>query len=435
VNRSPIQPDAEENIMMRRTVAAGLGGLALFMVVCCSSKNDDNKGTNGGATGATPGFGGGVLFTGGSGGAVATGGTDSGLKPCDIAKSLPNCTASSTSATLRTVNMLIVLDKSGSMGKPGLGSSTSKWDAMKTALGTALNKAKLTISFGLDLFPKADVVAACTGDTCCSTPAVGEALNVPVGPGADTVPTILSTLAATTPGGGTPMAAALSRALDYYVSGDGFGLNGDKYVLLVTDGGPNCDTAAVPTCDAPACTRNLDPDPNCNLNTNCCSTAALAVNCLDDASVNTEIQALATAGIKTIVVGIPGSDPYVPYLNAFAQAGQKPNTDPNATTAYYAVAESAGSTGLAQTLQSITIDLVKSCVITYTKPPDDPELVNVLVDCAIIPREPTDGGDGSYWTLDMTTSTITLGGAICDKILAQGVNRVDYVFGCPRPPE
>jgi hypothetical protein len=230
------------------------------------------------------------------------------------------------------------------------------------------------------------------------------------------------------------MAAALERAFDYYTTGEGRNLVGDKYVLLVTDGGPNCHTSAVSSCEGDKCTRNLDPDPNCNLATNCCSTAALAVNCLDDGSVNTAIGNLAAGGIKTIVVGIPGSDPYVQYLNLFAQTGGMPQT--GGTTAYYAVAESAGATGLADTLTAITIDLVKSCVITYTKPPDDPGLVNVLVDCELVPENPSaDGGDGSFWTLDLATGTITLGGPICEKILKQGVNRVDYVFGCPKPPE
>jgi hypothetical protein len=336
---------------------------------------------------------------------------------------------------MRTVNMLILLDKSGSMGKPGLGSTTSKWDAMKTALATALGKARLTINFGLDLFPRADVASTCTGQACCQTAALSDPLTVPVGPGTDTVPQITNALNATTPAGGTPMAAALSRALDYYTTGDGKALLGDKYVLLVTDGGPNCNPTAVPSCEMDKCTRNLDPDVNCAyLSSNCCSTSALAVNCLDDGSVNTAIENLAAGGIKTIVVGIPGSDPYVQYLNLFAETGGMPQTGGN--TAYYAVAESAGAQGLADTLTAITIDLVKSCVITYTKPPDDPQLVNVLVDCTRIPENPSaDGGDGSYWTLDLSTSTITLGGPICDQIRDEGVNRVDYVFGCPKPPE
>jgi hypothetical protein len=417
--------------MMRRIVAAGLGGIALVVVFSCSSKKDDNGGS--GAASSTGGSGCIINCGNAGGGAGGAAGGANVTKPCDTAASLPNCTASSQTATLRTVNMLVVLDKSGSMAKPGLTGSATKWDAMKTALNTALNKAKLTINFGLDLFPKQDVAATCTGATCCAGPALGDPMTVPIAPGTDTVAPIVATLNATTPGGGTPMAAALAHALDYYTTGDGRNLAGDKYVLLVTDGGPNCDTAAVSSCDGAHCTRNLDPDPNCDTTGNCCSTTALAVNCLDDGSVTTQITNLAAQNIKTIVVGIPGSDPYQAVLNGFAIAGGKPQT--GGATSYYAVADSAGATGLADTLHAITVDLVKSCDITFTKPPDDPDLVNVLVDCKIIPKNPVDGGDGSYWTIDMAKNTITLGGPICDYILKTGAGRVDYVFGCPRPPE
>jgi hypothetical protein len=316
------------------------------------------------------------------------------------------------------------------MSKPGLGSTTSKWDAMKTALSTALDRAKLTINFGLDLFPGADVPSTCTGEACCLTPALDTPSTVPVGPGTDTVPIILDQLNATAPAGGTPAAAGLARALNYYTAGEGAALVGDKYVLLVTDGGPNCDTAAVPSCEMDKCTRNLDPDPNCNPATNCCSTSALAVNCLDDGSVNAQIQALADAGIKTIVVGIPGSDPYVQYLNLFAQTGGMPQTG-DAGSSYYAVADASG---LVKTLHDITVNLVKSCVIQYSGPLPDPTQVTVLVDCAPIPRDTTDGGDGTYWTINQVAHTITIGGPTCtDKILNEGVNRVDYIFGCVIP--
>jgi hypothetical protein len=418
---------------MYHSRSLAVGWLATLMAAGCSSTGHSLGGSQTGGTSSGAAGDGFVLGVGGTG---AAGGGDGAVavQGCDISKTLPNCQESTQAATMRTVNMLILLDKSGSMGKPGLGSTASKWDAMKSALGTALGKARLTINFGLDLFPKADVSVTCTGENCCQTAALMEPLTVAVGPGTDTVPAILSSLDAATPAGGTPMAAALARALDYYITGDGKALAGDKYVLLVTDGGPNCDIAAVPTCDATICTRNLDPDPNCNQATNCCSTSALAVNCLDDGSVNSQIELLAQAGIRTIVVGIPGSDPYVQYLNEFARTGGMAQT--GATTAYYAVTESAGSQGLADTLHAITVDLVKSCVITYGKQPDDPGLVNVLVDCAIIPEKPyvPDGGDGSFWTLDTAAMTITLGGPICDQIRNEGVNRIDYVFGCPMPP-
>jgi hypothetical protein len=353
--------------------------------------------------------------------------------PCDTTQLLPNCASSSQPATLRAVNLLILLDKSASMRKLGLGSTTSNWDAMKNALDMTLGRSKLTINFGLDLFPKADVTGTCTGETCCATLDLWEPLDVPVAPGTDSVPAILSMLASTPPAGGAPAAAALARALDYYTTGDGRCLLGDKYVLFVTAGGPNCHTAAVPACDAPQCVRNLDPEPTCNQETNCCGTPQLAINCLDDESVVTEIQNLKAQGVSTIVVGLPGSEPYAEYLNAFAVAGGQPNPDPGATTAYYAVAESAGVSGLAETLQRINVGLVKSCVIQYATPPDDPDLVDVLVDCNLVPRDPVDGGDGSLWTLDQAARTITLQGGICDQIVNGGAQRIDYIFGCVDP--
>jgi hypothetical protein len=370
-----------------------------------------------------------------AGGSVTCGGYGSSsgagsLPPCDIALNLPYCHAASQSAILRTVNMLVVLDRSSGMSASPVGVGATRWDVMTNALDPFLNKSRVLINFGLDLFPTADVSSACAGDACCATPALTDPLTIPVAPGTESVPEILNTLASIGPGGGAPAAAALARALHYYTVGDGRNLCGDKYVLFATDGGPNCNITAMPSCDATQCTRNLDPDPTCAQNTNCCSTPALATNCLDDQSVLTQIGALRAAGVTTIVVGLSGGDPYAPYLNAFAIAGGKPNPDPNATTSYYAVAESANVEALADTLHSITIDLVKSCVITYAKPPDDPAKITMLVDCNPVPWEPVDGGDGSYWTLDTTTSTITLGGPICDQILNQGVNRVDYIFGC-----
>jgi hypothetical protein len=160
-----------------------------------------------------------------------------------------------------------------------------------------------------------------------------------------------------------------------------------------------------------------------------CTDAAAArshlINCLDDGSVTAAIQALGAAGVVTIVVGVPGSGAFVDYLNAFAEAAGELRTG---GSTYYAATDSAGVAGLAETLHDITIDLVKNCVITYTMPPRDPEGVVVLADCNLVPREPLDGGDGSYWTLDQAAKTITLGGPICDRIRNEGVERLDYLF-------
>src|SRR6185369_9103602 len=89
----------------------------------------------------------------------------------------------------------------------------------------------------------------------CEMP-TGAAVVVPVQAGTKAAPLILAALDANPPEGGTPTAAALARALAYYTTGAGKTLKGEKYVLLATDGGPNCNADL--TCAAATCTVNLD---------------------------------------------------------------------------------------------------------------------------------------------------------------------------------
>jgi hypothetical protein len=99
---------------------------------------------------------------------------------------------------------------------------------------------------------------------------------------------------------------------------------------------------------------------------------------------------------------------------------------------YYAAAKTGGVIALAIDLQEFQGIFLGSCITTLDEPPDDPNLVTVLVDCIVIPRAPpVDGGDGSYWVIDLDQKTLTLGGAICDRIKIEGVMRMDYVVTCP----
>ena len=128
---------------------------------------------------------------------------------------------------------------------------------MKTALTGALDQVKGGISFGLELFPNnlmTPIPTSCTSE-CWDMPAGEAAIVVPVGSGTTTVPTILSKFDAM-PSGGTPTAAALKAAADYFTTGTGKDLTGDKYVLLATDGGPNGNASL--TCNQMSCTVNMD---------------------------------------------------------------------------------------------------------------------------------------------------------------------------------
>ncbi len=76
--------------------------------------------------------------------------------------------------------------------------------------------------------------------------------------------------------------------------------------------------------------------------------------------------ALAEAGIKTIVVGIPGTEEYESTLNAMAEAGGLPA---EGDTSYYAVAEGGGAEGLTDALLAITETLIKTCEFELASQP------------------------------------------------------------------
>jgi hypothetical protein len=292
---------------------------------------------------------------------------------------------------------------------------------MKEALDAALSSAPTSVRFGLLAYPDArgsTIPLDCDGEICCSVPEGGGAIHVAVGP--RSVEAIGSALAQTSPGGGTPTAAALARALDYFTLGEGRDLDGDRYVLLATDGGPNCNADL--SCDASACTPNLDGAAQC-ADVNCCEGAGQF--CLDDEAVIGAIEELSAAGIFTFVVGIPGTENYTPSLDAFARAGGVPQV--GADHDYYAVSAASGVSGLTGVLKSITTELVRSCEIALTTAPEQPSLVNVAVDCQVLPKEGESGWE--YDNPEAPTSLIIRGPA-CDDIKAFGARRVDVVYGC-----
>jgi hypothetical protein len=294
---------------------------------------------------------------------------------------------------------------------------------MKEALGTAVANAPPTVATGLVLYPHAttsDIPLECEGTVCCAVPDGSTAVLVGVAP--ENAELISDTLAQAEPGGGTPTAAALERALQYFMEGDGLLLEGAKYVLLATDGGPNCNYDI--TCDSDTCTPNLDGAPQCAAG-NCCDGAG--EYCVDDGGVTALITGLQAAGISTFVVGIPGTEEYADYLDAFARAGGVPNQ--GGSRDYFAVSGALGVSGLTDVLTSITTALVTSCEITLAEPPAQISLVNVAIDCEVVHKE---GDDGSGWEFDdpMNPRSVIVHGPACDDLKANGARRVDVVYGC-----
>jgi len=428
-------------------LVAGLLGIALG--ACTKAQDDDGTSSNG-SGGAAP-----TSNSTGKGGATATttsarggattsatttfvpssgGATGTTAEPCpDLLNTLnPGeagvCSTSKVAAKFSQINMLIVLDKSGSMNTTPDGYTKTKWAGAVDSLAKALKPGETLIKYGLMLFPYGS-----SGVASCELADGEAAVNIGVGPAATTVPQIngLMTAPTTAPKGGTPTAAALDSALKYYTIGAGAVLEGPKYVLLVTDGGPNCNPDVV--CGPETCTANMDKSPtSCGAGVpNCCAASVGTAGgpnpqalCLDDSSVVVKIQALRNAGIKTFVVGIPGTEQYSAYLDTFAVEGGVPVTDTTKPKKYYEV---TGESGLLETFNTITTSLVRSCTVPLEEAPKDFSNINVAIDCIPVPQL-TAGTPN--WHYDASTQSIVIEGGQCARIESTGVNRVDIVLGC-----
>jgi hypothetical protein len=427
-------PMSIEKGRRRLAVAGALGLLALATLTVangCSGKatikdKSNGVGANAGETGDGGTGGRGGTTSGGSGGTLPTTGGSSGTGT-GMAGEGGGCGKTDLAAEPPLVSVLVVVDKSSSMTGTPTGFTEDKWTALGAALGEALDAAKDGVAFGLDFYPLGDDRDPTAPVDTCEMPTNSDIL-VPIGPGTSTVPLIDDALADYAPAGGTPTAAALARALDYFTSGDGASLGGDRYVLLATDGGPNCNPDLA--CELGTCTLNMD-GLDCG-GQNCCD-ADLdpdgPLSCLDEDETVAQVDALANAGVKTFVVGIPGTRAYGSTLDAMAVAGLAEN--PSAPPSYYRVESMGGTEGLAEVLTRITRGVIQSCRLQLSSTPDDPDyegLLNVEIDGQDVPQMGDDG-----WEVDRTTSppTIVLKGATCEYMETHGAEQVSITYGCP----
>src|SRR5690606_27352159 len=167
------------------------------------------------------------------------------------------------------------------------GPLVDRWTPAVEAVRNVTTSFDDRIRFGLMLFGS---------DAVC---APGEMQVAPVLGASASIMDALAGDPASVTGGGTPTAASLDVA-----AGAQSGLEDASYILLVTDGAPNGNSASngyTCRCTAGPCSAN-------NL------------NCLDDTNAVSAVRRLDDAGIHTFVVGY-GTTEWADVLDRMADAG------------------------------------------------------------------------------------------------------------------
>ena len=294
-------------------------------------------------------------------------------------------------------DIIILMDRSGSMSEQTPTKYEQTADAV-TSVITQLEAASSPIWWGLLFFP--------TNGDC----AVDAATLIP--PAAGNAAPISTTITSTSPGGNTPAHKAVQGATAYYNT-----LTDDRahYLLIATDGQPNCDSGGLPkTCD-PA-------NPvNCTANEFCQPFPIIGGMCVpaDGGEAVASITTAAAAGIKTYVIGID-IDGTNSTLNMMAEAG---GTARAGSTKYYPVSDQAS---MVTTLESITEQII-SCTFALDQSPPDLQYVSASVGGVDIAYDPS---HTNGWDVDANAKTLTFYGDACTA-LQQSPDTVSVVYECP----
>jgi hypothetical protein len=349
-----------------------------------------SSGSNGGRSGGANG--------GSAGGGSAGGGNQCGKMDFTLDRGLPP-------------DLLIVLDRSGSMNDPAPMGSGSKWEQVTAALDSTVDALQGEIKWGLTIFP--------TNNMC----GVASTIDVPIA--ANNAAAIKAKIdpPAQGPNGGTPTQSTLRTALKYFADVHD---SNPRYVLLATDGAPNCAPSPGPcTC----------PPLSVAMGDQCCDAfgLGLCVTCDttgnsdadDSAGAEQAVSDLAGMGVNTFVVGIGTGRMEEKVLNQMAINGK---TARMGAQKYYPV----GSGGeLVDAVNQIAGQII-SCTYPLQVAPEFPDDVDVTGDGKPIPRDTnhTNGWDYGSGAKGEPYSAIQFYGDACKGLQTGSIKKVEAIFNC-----
>lgn len=321
-----------------------------------------------------------------------------------------SCGGTAMSLTRRSATVLLVVDRSGSMADLTI-EGVQKWQALLGALNMVLPRVEANLRVGLVVFP-AQLPSGTVNPTAMQVCHVAQ--DITVQPALNNATRILTTLVAQPPVGATPTHAGIAAAERWFMTDPD--RDGARYILLATDGGPNCNLASALPC---RCTSS---------NSALCTDSAnmfARLNCLDENPPVEAIGRLNQSGIPTYVLGLAGVESFTDVLNRMADAGGRARTG---ATRYYNVATSAD---LTREFTTITSGLIE-CRFRLNAPPPDPTLVDVRLDGRSLIHDVM-RRDGWDWSDDSHTEILFYGDTCDDIRAATGGSQLVAAFGCPAP--
>ncbi len=298
---------------------------------------------------------------------------------------MPICGTFEIQAGAIPPNLLLVVDKSGSMkDKTCATCSGTKLDDAKTALNMMIDQGEGQIRFGWMQFPS---------DSRCGPGQV----SVPCGDNtANQIRTRINLLSAN---GGTPTGESLQAANDYQGLHDE---SRNNFVVLLTDGMPTCPNGG----GSDVTQQDMD----------------LALQAVQD---------LHAAGIDTFVIGL-GEDlnnTNPDLLNQMAEAGGRPRSGPDK---YY---KANSLSDLQEALQDIS-GMVIGCNLSLDSVPEFPDWLWVFFcdengeNCEAKPR---DKNHVNGWDYDPRLNQVNFYGPMCDQLRSGQVQNVKVLMGCAPP--
>jgi hypothetical protein len=355
---------------MKRWVWSPLISTTLLVAASCGS--DDNRSGSGFPGGA--GAGGNVA--GGSIAGLGAGGSPAGGRPSGTGEG--TCEVQTVGTGRLAPNILIVLDRSLSM-KPDDG-SVNRWDPSVAAVKSITSQLQSRVAFGLMTFSGQGGGGG--GNLSCSPGRVNVNIDE------NTAGAIASALDGIRPAGATPTAVSLEAADDYLQSYQGGPDDrpAPTYVLLITDGAPNC-TGGVPPMGNASATGSQEPAQV-------------------DATV-AAIEGMAARGFKTFVLGYDTQNDATlrDALDRMARAGGTGDSKHRPV---------GDESSLVATFQEITGNVL-SCDFVLDEPVADKSYVKVLFDGRQLNVD-----DANGWALSGDGQTVSLQGRSCASAKQEG---------------